>query len=113
MQAIAEEEGAAEWQVFEYDPEGPNPTNRKAALRLGEGEFDEATKGLVTTSSKLKIVCKNLGGRSGIYFLIDDSGLAWKPAANGFRHIMGNITTDRAQVLAALREHIQDLHRQP
>jgi|GEM_PF-6389869 len=52
---------------------------------------------------------KNLATRSGAYFLVDDSGLAWKPAGEGFRHILGHITTDRAQVLAALRRHIQEL----
>ena len=43
------------------------------------------------------------------YFLIDDSGLAWKPAGEGLRQIMGHITTDRDQVIAALRRHIQQL----
>lgn len=109
MKVIVEEEGASEWQVFEYDPNGPNPTNKKDLLRLKPGQFDEATAGLVTAKDNLKIVRKNLTARTGAYFLVDDSGLAWKPAGEGFRHIMGHITTDRAQVLAALRRHIQEL----
>lgn len=109
MKDIVEEEGASEWQIFEYDPSGPNPSRKKDSLRLNPGQFDEATAGLVTAKDNLKIVRKNLTARSGAYFLIDDSGLAWKPAGEGFRHIMGHITTDRAQVLAALRRHIQEL----
>ncbi len=80
MKDIVEEEGASEWQIFEYDPSGPNPSRKKDSLRLKSGQFDEAT-----------------------------ASLAWKPAGEGFRHIMGHITTDRAQVLAALRRHIQEL----
>lgn len=109
MRDIAEEEGAVEWQIFEYDSEGPNPTNKKSTLQLAPGEFDRATVSLESTSGKLSIVSKNLQSRSGAYFLIDDSGLAWKPAGEGYRNILGNITTDRAQVLAALRQHIQKL----
>jgi MoaA/NifB/PqqE/SkfB family radical SAM enzyme len=109
MRDIAEDEGAVEWQIFEYDPEGPNPTSKKSSLQLAPGEFDQATEGLVTTSGRLRIVSKSLQARSGAYFLIDDSGLAWKPAGEGFRHVLGNITTDRAQVLVALRRHIEEL----
>jgi len=90
-------------------PNGPNPTNKKDLLRLKPGQFDEATTGLVATKDNLKIVRKNLTTRTGAYFLVDDSGLAWKPAGEGFRHIMGHITIDRAQVLVALRRHIQEL----
>jgi MoaA/NifB/PqqE/SkfB family radical SAM enzyme len=109
MKDIVEEEGAAEWQIFEYDPSGPNPSRKKDSLRLNPGQFDEATAGLITAMDNLKIVRKNLTARSGAYFLVDDSGLAWKPAGEGFRHIMGHITTDRTQVLVALRRHIQEL----
>lgn len=109
MKDIVQEEGAAEWQIFEYDPSGPNPSRKKDSLRLNPGQFDEATAGLITAMDNLKIVRKNLTARSGAYFLVDDSGLAWKPAGEGFRHIMGHITTDRTQVLVALRRHIQEL----
>lgn len=109
MRDIAEEEQATEWQVFEYDPNGPNPSSKKPSLVLEEGQFEEATRNLVSTSGNLSVVCKSLDTRSGAYFLIDDSGLAWKPAGEGLRHIMGHITTDREQVLAALRRHIQEL----
>lgn len=106
---IAEEEGAVEWQVFEYDPNGPNPTNKKDALRLAPGQFDEVTSELVSTSGNLRVACKSLKARSGAYFLVDDSGTAWKPAGEGLRHIMGHISSDREQVLASLRQHIQEL----
>ncbi|MFA5003761.1 MAG: radical SAM protein [Candidatus Saccharimonadales bacterium] len=111
MRDIAEEEGAVEWQIFEYDPDGPNPTNKKSSLQLAPGKFDQATKDLVSTSGRLRIVGKSLETRSGAYFLVDDSGLAWKPAGGGFRHVLGSITTDRAQVLVALRQHIEQLQQ--
>lgn len=109
MKDIVEEEGAVEWQIFEYDPEGPNPTNKKSSLQLAPGQFEQATQDLAPTSGILRIISKSLLTRSGAYFLVDDSGLAWKPAREGFRHVLGNITTDRLQVLAALRQHILEL----
>jgi MoaA/NifB/PqqE/SkfB family radical SAM enzyme len=109
---IAEEEKATEWQIFEYDDEGPNPSSKKGGLRLEPGQFDAATTHLESTSGKLSIFSKNLDSRSGIYFLVDDSGLAWKPAGEGFRHILGHITNDREQALSALRKHIASLKSQ-
>lgn len=106
---IAEEVGASEWQVFEFDSDGPNPTNQKPKLRLAPGKFDAATEGLASTSGNLKVVCKSLANRSGAYFLVDDAGTAWKPAGEGVRTVMGHITNDREQVLAALRGHIATL----
>lgn len=106
---IAENLGATEWQIFEYDSNGPNPTSKKSILKLGEGHFEEAIKDLATGKGSLRIVSKSLNMRSNTYFLIDDSGLAWKPAGEGLRQIMGHITTDKEQVLAALRIHIQNL----
>jgi MoaA/NifB/PqqE/SkfB family radical SAM enzyme len=109
MRDIAEEEQAVEWQVFEYDSSGPNPSSKKPTLRLEEGQFEAATRDLLSTSGNLRVVCKSLDTRSGAYFLIDDSGLAWKPAGEGLRQIMGHVTTDREQVISALRRHIQQL----
>ena len=105
---IAEEEGASEWQVFEYDSDGPNPSSKKPTLRLAPGQFDEATSGLVSTTGRLKVVTKNLVARSGAYFLVDDSGRAWKPSGEGSRHIMGHITYDREQEIgrASCRERV-------
>ena len=108
---IAEEEGAAEWQVFEFDPTGPNPSGQKLKLCLEPGQFDDATKGLISTSGNLKVVCKNLRTRSGAYFLVDDSGRAWKPAGDGLRSVFGHITRDRGLVLSALGNHIAELRQ--
>lgn len=109
MRDIVEQEDAVEWQIFEYDPEGSNPSNKKSDLQLTPGEFEQVTQELASTNNRLRIVSKSLQARNGAYFLVDDSGLAWKPAGRGFRHVLGSITTDRAQVLAALRQHIQEL----
>jgi len=56
MRDIAEEDGASEWQVFEYDPSGPNPTRQKPRLRLAPGQFAQATGGLSSTSGRLRVV---------------------------------------------------------
>jgi MoaA/NifB/PqqE/SkfB family radical SAM enzyme len=105
IRKIAENLGAYEWQVFEYDTSGPNPTNKKASLQLAEGVFDVVTSQLVSQST-MKIVCKSLQKRTGSYFLIDDSGMAWQPLGEQQRKIIGHITRDRAIVLDALRSHI-------
>lgn len=106
---IVEASGASEWQIFEYDPNGPNVTSKRDYLKLEPGHFDTATATLESTNTALTISRKNLTTRQGAYFLIDDSGLAWKPEGNGTRNLMGNITTDRKQVIHALREHISEL----
>lgn len=111
IREIAEREGASEWQVFEYDPNGPNPTNQKSRLKLAPGQFDEATAGLATTENGLKVVCKSLATRSGAYFLVDDSGRAWKPDGEGTRQIFGHITNERDIVMAALGRHITELRQ--
>jgi len=106
---MAEEDGASEWQVFEYDPDGPNPTRQKPRLKLAPGQFANATRGLESTSGRLKVTCKSLQARARAYFLVDDSGQAWKPAGEGLRHVFGHITHDRELVMAALRQHIREL----
>jgi len=108
---IAEEVGATEWQVFEYDPNGPNPTTKKPKLKLAPGQFDEATRNLVSTSGNLKVVCKSLATRTGAYFLVDDSGHAWKPAGEGLRQVFGHITRERDLVMGALGRHITELQQ--
>ena len=60
--------------------------------------------------SGVRVTCKSLGDRSGAYFLVDDSGRAWKPAAGGGqRRVYGHITADRPAVIAALRQHVRDV----
>jgi len=106
--ALAAEDGAAEWQVFEYDPGGPNPSARKPRLRLGPGEFAAATAGL-KAGPGVRVTCKSLDDRDGAYFLVDDSGQAWKPAGAGLRRVFGHITSDRPAVMAALAQHVADV----
>ena len=108
IKKIAEEDGASEWQVFEFDPNGPNPTNQKPKLKLEPGQFEEATRDL-SSDTHLDVVCKSLASRNGLYFLVDDSGQAWKPAGEGLRTIMGHVVRDRSIVLESLRAHIKSL----
>jgi MoaA/NifB/PqqE/SkfB family radical SAM enzyme len=109
MREMAEEDGASEWQVFEYDPDGPNPTNLKSRLVLAPGQFAERTSDLALASSNMKVACKSREVRAGAYFLVDDSGHAWKPSGGGTRHVFGHVTKDRELVLAALRQHMSEL----
>jgi MoaA/NifB/PqqE/SkfB family radical SAM enzyme len=106
--ALAAQDGAAEWQVFEYDPAGPNPSARRPQLRLAPGQFTAATAGL-QAGPGVRVACKSLDDRSGAYFLVDDSGRAWKPAGEGLRRVFGHITADRPAVMAALARHVADV----
>ncbi|HEY5667574.1 MAG TPA: hypothetical protein VIR03_00250 [Candidatus Saccharimonadales bacterium] len=82
----------------------------KPKLRLAPGQFAEATS-KISTKTGLKISCKSLEERDGIYFLVDGSGIAWKPAGEGLRTVMGHITHDRDLVASALRLHVERLRR--
>lgn len=62
---------------------------------------------LTSHDKGLKIVHKSLEERNGIYFLIDDAGLAWQPMPDGFRQVFGHISRDRKQVMFALKQHIK------
>jgi MoaA/NifB/PqqE/SkfB family radical SAM enzyme len=110
IREIAVDDGASEWQVFEYDPDGPNPTNQKSNLKFAPGEFEAATRELAELDG-IKISCKSLAARSGIYFLVDDSGDAWKPGGEGVKRSLGNITLDRKEVIDALRIHISQFRQ--
>lgn len=107
VKAIAEAVGASEWQIFEYDPTGPNISRSRDSLKLSPGEFEAGTDKLTSGTGNLKIVSKDLERRSGSYFLVDDSGHAWKPIGDGLRRVFGHITTDRRQVIDALVKHIE------
>lgn len=110
IQDIVVEDRASEWQVFEYDPTGPNPSRYKNELGLEPGEFDLAVSNL-EASETIEVSCKSLASRSGIYFLVDDAGNAWKPSGEGAKHSLGHITHDREMVLDALCEHIQQFRQ--
>lgn len=109
IQDIAEEEGAVEWQLFEFDESGPNPSRLKGGLKLDPGEFADATRDIESSSERLVVVKKSLNARKGAYFLVDDSGIAWKPSDMGLRRVLGHITRDREQVLNGLRKHISEV----
>lgn len=102
---IAEDIGAAEIQIFEFDPEGPNPTSKRDDLILGEGVFKQAVQDLRPNSSGMKIITKAFAGRPGSYFMVEESGLAFKRQQGGGRTILGHITRDRSAVRKALHDH--------
>lgn len=109
---IAEEDGATEWQVFEYDPQGPNPTNQRDRLKLAPGQFAVGIQGIESTPGGLKVDLKDLQDRTGAYFLIEDSGHVWKPSGAGLRYVIGHVTRDREKVITAWQRHIIEM-RQP
>ncbi|PID32252.1 hypothetical protein CR970_01545 [Candidatus Saccharibacteria bacterium] len=106
IQRVARQQGAREWQVFEYDPTGPNPTRRHAELQLTPGQFEEETQKLPDMDGAMEITSKSLRQRSGAYFLVNRAGVAWSPSEAGPSEI-GHITDDRDLVLAALVRHIE------
>ncbi len=113
IRTIAEEDGADEWQVFEYDPKGPNPSREKDALTLHTGEFEAAVLRIPPSQSNMKVDFKNLQDRTGAYFLIDDSGHAWKPSGAGQRFIVGHIINDQNEVIDAWERHVIEMHQEP
>ncbi|HEU4913776.1 MAG TPA: radical SAM protein [Candidatus Saccharimonadales bacterium] len=106
IQRIAEDTGAKEWQIFEFDPNGPNPTSKKDLLRLAPGQFASETNMLKPVSGILMIVRKSLLDRSDAYFLIDSTGLAWQPTQEGARRVFGHISRDSDVVMSALKSHM-------
>ena len=104
---ISERMGASEIQIFEFDPEGPNLSSKRNELILSEGVFRDATQDLRASNSEMKIICKPFTGRSGAYFMIEDSGLAFKRVPGGGRVVLGHISRDRESVREALRSHNQ------
>lgn len=113
IRVIAEEDGASEWQLFEYDPKGPNPTLHRDHLSLTHGQFDNAVSKMLPSRGTMKIDYKSLKDRTGAYFLIDDSGLAWKPSGAGERFIIGHVTRNRERVLDAWKRHVTEMRLAP
>jgi MoaA/NifB/PqqE/SkfB family radical SAM enzyme len=103
---IAQEAGAEELQVFEFDYEGPNPSTRRDVLRLAPGRFATAASLLKEQeNSEMGVVCKPFEGRAGSYFMIDDSGIAYTRTTGGGRQEIGHIAHDKDIVLQALHKH--------
>jgi len=103
--------GADEWQIFEFQPTGSLGSRAANLLKLDPGEFHSGTQSLLSSnnhSPNLKIVYKSRALREGAYFLVDDAGVAWIPAASGNRRtVIGHISTDRKRVLERLKLHIR------
>ena len=106
IKRIAQEVGACEWQVFEYDYEGPNSSTKRDVLRLEPGRFAAAAYDLQKDPGDIEIACKPFDGRAGSYFMIDDAGIAYRRRTGGGRDVIGHVTHERALVLEALGEHI-------
>jgi MoaA/NifB/PqqE/SkfB family radical SAM enzyme len=111
MQALVAEMGAHEWQIFEFQPIGPLGSHSANALELPEGEFENLARLIALESSGSvhpKIECKSRRDREKLYFMVDDTGLAWTPASIGpVRTTIGHITHERQTVLTHLARHVQ------
>ena len=97
------------WQLFEFQATGPIAFRNKDAFQLAVGEFDEMAKRLPewTEGSEVEVEAKSRETRREIYFMIDDSGLAWFPQTEGpDRIILGHITRDAGAVIRLLDSHL-------
>lgn len=100
--------GADEWQIFEFQPIGPLGSKNAHLFVLDAGLFDEAMEHLKASakSDGLRIEPKSAAQREGIYFMVDDAGMAWIPSApDRGRTIIGHIERDQSVVLDRLRIH--------
>lgn len=101
--------GADEWQIFEFQPIGPLGSKNAHLFALDAGQFDEAMEFLRASvkPSGVRIEPKSATQRRGIYFMVDDAGMAWIPSATGRgRTIIGHIMRDQEVVLNRLRIHV-------
>ena len=103
--------GAFEWHVFEYDANGPNPSNRREDLRISYEEFEDATRELdqiPMDGMRLDLRTRDSRVGTGAYFFVNDAGVAWSPGEEGGQIKFGHITHDREQVLEAYDNHLRD-----
>lgn len=118
VRSLVIEMDAQEWQVFEFQPIGPLGSRNAEILELEEGEFEELTRSILNSvpQGPVQIECKSRRNRENLYFMVDDSGLAWIPGSSGTaRTIIGHITHERDAVMRSLGQHLQrmsvDHHR--
>jgi len=103
--------GADQWQLFEFQPTGPLASRNGDSLRLAPGQFDCMVRRFATTrGARPRIEFKSRSDRKHLYFMVDDTGLAWLPGAAGLdRTVLGHITRDRAKVMTALSGHLHEV----
>jgi len=111
IMTIAVEAGAKEWQIFEFTPIGPLGSRNAERFALQAGEFVAATRDVHRVAARLglNVVVKEITARLGVYFLIDDAGVAWLPDG-AKRQTLGHITHERPQVLDHLRSYVEVRH---
>jgi hypothetical protein len=113
---IVEEHRVHEWQLFQFDPFGPNPSRLKTALQVSDAAFNEATGQLeseifvedgVIVSPLLSV--KGLRQRIGSYIMINAAGIAHREelvedsgAYSKQIHVVGHIVRNEAAVLDAI-----------
>ena len=101
--------GAFEWHVFEYDPNGPNPSRQKDILRISNEEFDAAVEGLDQMPMEgMRLDLRTRDSRVGVgaYFFVNDAGEAWSPSEEGGQTKFGHITREREKEMEAYDNHL-------
>lgn len=104
---IVRDLGACQWRLFQFDPEGPNPSRQRHRLTIGNTQFKRVTDSLrVTEESPLQILAGGLDNR-GSYCMINDSGMLYM-RATGSPDLdqIGHITHDRDAVIGHMESHI-------
>lgn len=103
---VAKSLGAAGIQIFEFDPEGPNPSARREGLKLMPGKFELSQSSEFSSYwTGMEVTYKPFERRTEAYFMVEDSGHAFTRVPGGGRTILGHITRDRENVLEALCQH--------
>ncbi len=131
IREVVEDLRASAWQLFQYDPLGPNPSLKKDVLQVSDEQFIAATKPiesevLVEDGRVVSpwITVKSLTKRIGDYVMIDATGLAHHEellTVDGvqrkeFRAI-GHIVHDKSLVIDAIftlqqkrQDHLKQMH---
>ena len=119
LREVAEQMRIDTWQLYQFDPYGPNPSKKQAALQVGNEEFRAATERieseiLVEGYAVLSpwITVKSLQERLGSYIMIGANGIAQRESLiqvrEGFAKrydTIGHIVRDEGVVLNAIVNH--------
>jgi MoaA/NifB/PqqE/SkfB family radical SAM enzyme len=116
---IADKTTASQWRIFEFDPNGPNPSGHPERLALEPGQFEAMTKGMdehIVAGNGLKVMFGKLGTAEerarGIYFMVNDAGKAYmrRPGQLDVEQL-GHISDDRRVVMDGIRTYVDYFHQ--